>query len=782
MTLLQIKIEDEHKYFEFSKCNDIYLPTLWLVALQILVYRYTGEEKQVIGYGENNKESVTFLFDFAENVSVMTLLSRINSIVDDMQDLESYYLTVTCGEHIGTLQVDTKNDIPSLKMNYSEMSEDAIPLSQVEVHYQNILNQIFNKFDESVCHITCMGEAEERKILIDWNNTRTEYPRDRTLGGLFVQQAEQTPDAVALICGNESMTYRELNKQAAQLAHYLRKQGVGEGEFVGVLMNRSLDQIIAILAIVQAGAVYVPLDPAYPDERLEFMAKDASFSALITTRAQQYKLLSLEILTICIDEQRDQIAGEPTVNIISQITADSLAYVIYTSGSTGLPKGVAVPHRGVIRLVKRTNYVHVSEDDVMLQCSSVSFDAATFEIWGSLLNGARLVIFPQQASLEALGSAIVEHRVTTLFLTTGLLHQMIDYRLDDLRGLRQLLTGGDVLSATQVKKVLMNLPGVALINGYGPTENTTFTCCYRMTHPDDVHTFVPIGRPISNTSIYVLDRHMLPVPVGVAGELYTGGDGLAVGYLNRQDLTQERFVPQPFNCTMGDRLYKTGDLVRYLPNGTLQFLGRIDDQVKIRGYRVEVGEVAFAIQQHPAVRDAVVTVREDQPGDKCLVAYFIGECEQSEIAAYVGEKLPPFMIPFAFMKMDSFPLTPNGKVDRKALPAPTSTYSEDDLPWVNPRTDTEVRVSKIWNEVLGREQISVEASFFQLGGHSLLATRVLTRIHKEWGVKLAFELFFEKPTIRGLSSIIEEMNASKAVVSAAKQIGQSSRRQSYSKN
>ena len=377
--------------------------------------------------------------------------------------------------------------------------------------------------------------------------------------------------------------------------------------------------VVGLLGILKAGGAYVPLDPAYPCERLAFMLEDASVQVLLTqTRLVEF-LPSHLARVVCLDTDWETINQHNQENLTSDVIANNLAYVMYTSGSTGLPKGVSVIHRGVVRLVKGANYADLSAEQVFLQVAPISFDASTFEIWGCLLNGARLVIFPSSTpSLEQLGQAIGRYQITTLWLTAGLFHLMVDERLEDLKPLRQLLAGGDVLSVPHVQKFLLKRGECKLINGYGPTENTTFTCCYPLTEPTQFGNSVPIGRPIANTQVYLLNEKLQPVPIGVPGELYIGGDGLARGYLNRPDLTDEKFIPNPFSNKLGERLYKTGDKARYLSDGNIEFLGRIDNQVKIRGFRIEPGEIEAVISQHPGVQETAVIAREDIPGREIL--------------------------------------------------------------------------------------------------------------------------------------------------------------------
>ncbi len=582
---------------------------------------------------------------------------------------------------------------------------------------------------------------------------------------LFEEQVKERPAAIALTFGEHELTYSELNARANQLAHYLKGLGVRADEVVGICVGRSLEMVVGVLGILKAGAAYASLDPASPKERLAYMLDDLRATVLLT----QHSLMALwpdgvaesgsrpGPVKICLDTDWSKIDRADKDNLHSEAGAETPAYVCFTSGSTGRPKGVCVPHRAVVRLVRNTNYLSFSNQQVFLQLAPISFDASTLEIWGSLLNGARLVIFPPHTpSLAELAETLERHRVTTIWLTSGLFNQIIEEMPQGLKHLRQILTGGDVLSPPHVKKALELLNGCRLINGYGPTENTTFTACYTIPAAFSGEHSVPIGRPISNTQCYVLDECMQPVPIGVPGELYTGGDGLALGYLNQPGLTAEKFVPNPFQA--GTRLYKTGDLVRYLADGNLEFLGRQDFQVKIRGFRVELGEIEAVLGQHPLVRECVVMAREDAPGEKRLTAYFVvqqgADAGSGELRQFVKGKLPDYMAPSAFVRLNSLPLMPNGKVDRHALPVPDVAESRLIKEYVKPGNSVEVELATIWESILGIRSIGVEDKFFDLGGHSLLAVRLLAQVEKKFDRKLPVAVVFQAPTIREMACFL----------------------------
>ncbi|WP_413200345.1 amino acid adenylation domain-containing protein [Nostoc piscinale] len=599
-------------------------------------------------------------------------------------------------------------------------------------------------------------------LLEEWTNTKTDYPRNATIHELFRIQVLKTPNSVAVEYERQQITYQELENKSNQLADYLRQIGVTTETLVALYLDRSPDVIITILAILKAGGAYLPLDTSAPLERLEIILKDANLSILITQKNQlnHLSLIANHLQTICVDEQSNLTTISDGTSFDSEVTAQNLAYVMYTSGSTGKPKGVCVTHRGVVRLVKNTNYANFSADEVILQLASIAFDAATFEIWAALLNGGKLVLMPVKTpSLQEIGTAIKQYNVTTLWLTAGLFNLIVEEQIENLKSLRQLLAGGDVLSRYHVEKVLEELPECQLINGYGPTENTTFTCCHKITVNDLQKDSIPIGRPIANTQVYILDDVLQIVPIGIPGELYIGGDGLARGYLNRPDLTAEKFIQNPFSDDSNSRLYKTGDRARWLPDGTIEFLGRIDFQVKIRGFRVELGEIEAVMAQHPSVRSVVVLAQEDRPGDKRLVAYFtqeanIGAVNSSELRHFLQQKLPNYMIPSAFILLDQLPLNANGKVDRNALPNLENLCIDIDSNFVLPRTQTEKTLANIWAEVLGF-QVGIYQPFLEVDGHSLHATQIVSRVRDCFRVDLPVSAVLEASTIFELSQQIE---------------------------
>lgn len=570
---------------------------------------------------------------------------------------------------------------------------------------------------------------------------------------IFEQQATKSPDRVALVSGNLTLTYEQLNQKANHVAHQLLALGVEPETLVGISIPRSTEQIINILGILKAGCAYLPLDPDCPHDRLKAIIEDAKVKFLLTSSSLVERFPKNHLKIICADiEPTEKVNSENPVNAIN---ANNLAYVMFTSGSTGRPKGVMIEHRSIVRLVKGADYADFSSENVFLQFAPITFDASTFEIWGALLNGGRLAIMPEErASLVDLGNAIREYGVTTLWLTAGLFHLMVDERIEDLKPLRQLVAGGDVLSVAHVQKVLNNL-SCDLINGYGPTENTTFTCCYKVPRTVRVGRSIPIGKPIGHTQVYILNESLNPVMPGEAGELYIGGDGLARGYVNQDDLTAERFVSNPYSESPSSRLYRSGDMARFLPDGNIEFLGRADRQVKIRGFRVELDEIEFALTQQAGVREAVAVAREISGIDKQLVAFVVLDpCDPPlicELRKHLEGTLPGYMIPSFVIQIDVIPLTPNGKVDRAMLIRKIGSEPNRQSSIGKPETRTESTIAQILEEVLGRDSVGVNDNFFDIGADSLQLARFHSRLQATFNSNLKIVSLFQNPSVRSLA-------------------------------
>ena len=635
-------------------------------------------------------------------------------------------------------------------------------------HIEAILQAFVDDAEQTAGQVSLLTAAQKQQLLIDWNQTATVYPRESSIHRVFEEQAERTPEAVSVTAGDRSLTYAELNEKANQLAYFLESSGVKPGARVALCLDRSLEVVVGLLAILKAGAAYVPVDPTYPASRLSFLIHDSQAQALLTQRSIAATLPQLATNVICLDADWPAIAIESSRNLAPAPGPDDLAYVMYTSGSTGNPKGVLVPHRAVLRLVKNNSFASFSAGEVFLQLAPLSFDAATFEIWGALLNGGRLVLAPAgRVTPEDIGALIQQYNVTTLWLTAALFHLIATTHIETLRPLHQLLAGGDVLSVTHVRRVVEELPHLRLINGYGPTENTTFTCCHTISLDSLASGMVPIGRPIANTRIYIVDAAMQPVPVGVTGELFAAGDGVALGYLNAPELTAEKFIHHTFAPGLTERLYRTGDLARYRADGTVEFLGRADTQVKVRGYRIELAEIEYALERSPLVRSAVACVRtdwvtaHDAPGDKRLAAYIIpaqpGDTTSlaAELRAWLRTQLPDYMQPAAIMAVESFPRTVNGKIDRRALPAPQPEQLMRERSIVYPRNPQEETLALIWSNVLSLKEVSVEDSIFELGGDSLMIFRINT-LANQAGIKITARHIFQYKTISAICAQVQE--------------------------
>ncbi len=647
----------------------------------------------------------------------------------------------------------------SLRIRYDRHRFDDDTITRMVGHLETLWAGMLSNLDQRLADIPWLTTAERHQLLVAWNDTNSDDFQAQCIHHRFEQQVERTPDAIAVVLpslkqhSEQQLTYRELNHRANLLAHDLQCRGVGAETLVAMVMDRSVETIVAILGILKAGGVYVPLDPAYPPERLAFMLADAQAPVLLTQSHLVQRLPQHSAQVLCLAAGWGADAPAQLLPPVVTVNADNLAYINYTSGSTGTPKGVTIPHRAVLRLVSGATYTRLDAHQTLLQLAPISFDAATLEIWGALLHGGRCVLFPDNGlpDPQDLGKIIRQYEVTTLWLTAALFNAIVMAAPAALESAKEILTGGEALSVFHIRRAQEQLPETQLINGYGPTESTTFTCCYRIPRDLDAHlTSIPIGKPIANTQIYILDAQLQPVPIGIPGELYIGGDGLARGYLNRPDLTEERFIPHPFRADSPARLYKTGDIVRYLPDGNVEFVGRTDNQVKIRGYRIELGEIETVLRQHDDVRDAVVLVREDRPGDRRLVAYLTARAALriEQIQDYLSQRLAAYMVPSALVIVDEIPLTPNGKVDRRALPQPADDTRGN---FVAPNTSVERMLADIWGEVLGRNRVGIEDNFFDLGGTSILSLQVVARVQQQLGIQLRAVKLYQYPTIRALA-------------------------------
>ncbi|UCH94151.1 MAG: amino acid adenylation domain-containing protein [Candidatus Aminicenantes bacterium] len=723
------------------------------------------------------------------------------------------------------LQVFETKDTLTLSLNYCVKLFKEETVKGFITYFRKILSFLIESPQnpgKKISEIEIISEQEKEQILFDFNHTETDYPRGKTVHQLFEDQVEGTPDQIALLGqiskgaaspvhkkssipdqeespGMGYLSYKELNERANQLAHLLKEKGVHPDTIVAIMVGRSVEMVIGILGILKAGGAYLPINPGYPEERKGYMLADSAVKVLVTTRSlvkEDERVRRLEVEKIFIENipvsPVSPVAKKPPASHFQIVSSPgNLAYVIYTSGSTGMPKGVMVEHVNVVRLVKNTNYLQFHDSHCILQTGVLEFDASTFEIWGALLNGGQLVLGSKEAIItpHMLKEMILAHHITTMWMTAPLFNQLVGEDIRLFGCLRYLLVGGDVLSPSHINRVRESFPRLKIINGYGPTENTTFSTTFEI---DKEYTYrIPIGKPIGNSTAYILDKNTKLQPIGIAGELIVGGDGVARGYLNNPELTAERFLNGPritrintkkFNQTnkkvpgkkihrshrsytsyISKKIYKTGDWARWLVDGNIEFLGRLDHQVKIRGFRIEPGEIENRLLGHYDVKAAVVTVVETQDGDKSLAAYVVMASSLSEAPAkmdelkdYLSKKLPDFMIPYFIVPLEKLPLTANGKVDRKALPGP-GPAAPDSRTYTPPRNRVEKILARLWAEIIGikKEMIGIDANFFKLGGHSLRAVRLIARIHKEFNTRIPLKVLFKAPTIRGLAGYIK---------------------------
>jgi len=713
------------------------------------------------------------LADIQSNSDIPAGMSLFESIlvfenypIDDSKSESEKTLNITnlrCFEQTNyplTVVVNPDTQL-SGRIVYDTSRFDQETIKRMVGHFQTLLTGIATKPEQQLSQFSLLTTAEEQQLILEENRNDPQIKNIdyQCIHSLFERQVVKNPDAIALVYENEQLTYQELNCRANQLAHYLQSLDIQLEEKVGICIERSPLMVIAILAILKAGGAYVPLDPAYPEDRLALMIEDVQCVILLTQSNLSNQLpVNNNQKVIDLDLEWANITQYSSENLSTEVNPDNLAYIIYTSGSTGTPKGTEVPHRSFLGFMFGVDYIHLDANQVWLQHSSISWDALTLELFPPLLHGSRCVLYPANIpNPEDLSKIIKEQEVNTLWLTCSLFNLMIDTMPESLLGIKQLLVGGETLSVDHVRRALKLLPETQIINGYGPSECTVFTCCYPLPQQleEDIST-IPIGKSIGDRKVYLLNRNLennlQRVPIGIPGELYIGGASVARGYLNQPTLTREKFTSNPFLA--GGRLYKTGDLVRRLADGNLEFLGRIDNQVKIRGFRIELTEIETVLTQHSEIGQAVVTVREDQPGDKYLVAYIVPHNSQltsSTVRNFLREKLPNYMIPNAFIFLDAFPLSPNGKINRRSLPIPDNSQRNLEVEFVAPRTSTEQKIATIWAEVLRLKQVGIYDNFFELGGHSLLATQVISRLKEAFAIDFPFRYFFDNPTIEQLA-------------------------------
>ncbi len=792
-----------------------------LAAFQVLLYRYSGQEDLAVGspIAGRNRSQLEGLIGFFVNTlvlrtdasgdpSFLELLARVRECALDayahqelpfeklVQELRPqrdpsrnpltqvmFALQNAPGEELGlpglrcsrvqlcadtakfdlTLSLSEEPDGLRGQLEYATDLFEAGTIERLVGHWRVLLEAIVADPGQAISKLPLLTEAERHQLLVEWNDTAVEYPRERCIHQLFEAQVERTPEATALVYEDQQLTYGELNARANRLAHHLRSLGVGPEVLVGVCLERSLELVVGLLAVLKAGGAYVPLDPSYPAERLAFMLEDTQAPVLLTQQRSLARLPAYSGHTLCLDRDAARFAQHPETNPPGSCSPTNLAYVIYTSGSTGKPKGVMVEQRAVVRLVRNADYVRLGPDDGVAQASNASFDAATFEVWGALLNGARLVVLQKATLMDAqsLAEAIASQRITTLFLTTALFNRLAHASPPPFAALTHLLFGGERADPGSVLRVLEHGAPRQLVHVYGPTETTTFATWCAVENANGLRGQVPIGRPISNTTAYIVNCDGQPQPTGVVGELLIGGDGVARGYLRRPELTAERFASDPYCANSAARLYRTGDFARYRADGNIEFIGRRDQQVKIRGFRIEPSEVEAALTSHPAVAGCAVVVAEVRPGEHGLVAYYAAtegaDLSREAARGFLRSKLPEHMVPAVFVALSSLPLTPNGKVDRSRLPEPREAPEVDRVRSRAPGDQLELHLVKLWERMLGVEGIGIHDDFFELGGHSLLAAQLFDEIERLCGRRLPLDtLWYKGASIADVAHLLRE--------------------------
>ncbi|HVJ88924.1 MAG TPA: amino acid adenylation domain-containing protein [Labilithrix sp.] len=643
-------------------------------------------------------------------------------------------------------------------LEYNTDIFDRATAQRLAAHFVSLLGAAVREPEQSVHELSILLPEEQNQLLVAWNDTDADIPRDVCIHELFEEQAKKRPDAIALVVDDASLTYAELDARANALAHVLVDAGVGLEARVGLSAERSFDLIVGMLGILKAGGAYVPLETGQPEERMRFILENAQIRVVVALESHAKGLGLPPGITLVSPRQAP--AGE--VRRERRGKPEALAHVMYTSGSTGTPKGACLTHRNVAHISKGQSYVDLGSEQVWAHYATSSFDATTLEVWPALLNGARVVLFPSGTfDLDDFADRLKRFAVTTVWITAGLFRRIVEARLDALAGVRQIMTGGDVVSPWHVRALLEAYPDVRLINGYGPTENTVFASFFPIIPETPFDTEVPIGKLVRNCKAYVLNDALVPVPVGVAGQLYVAGEGLGRGYLDPQ-MTAERWVPNPFSREPGARMYRTGDLVRWRADGNLLFVGRIDGQVKVRGLRIELGEIEAAILRSSNVRATVVIVREDRPGDKRIVAYVVADAQVTaeSLRAELASRLVPYMMPSSIVMLEQLPLTPRGKVDRRALPSPDTVKKEGGEELVVPRTQAESVLVEVWREVLGVDRVGIHDNFFALGGDSILSIQVVARAAQR-GIRITSRALFQHPTIAGLATVAEGMRDTK---------------------
>jgi amino acid adenylation domain-containing protein len=744
------------------------LMTTILAGFEVWLHRLTGQNDLVvgIGLGDNHLAGCVNLLPLRTwvdgEISFDDYLQTRQSSILDAYEHQQFIsgssidkLALSRELFVNVVEIDGKI---VLEYQYNNSLFDRDTISRRMAEFETLLLGIIADSALPIAKLPLLTAKDRQQLLVEWNRTQTNYPHTKCIHHLFEEQVQLTPDAIAIEFNQQHLTYRELNDLANQLANYLISLRVGADTLVGICVERSLEMIVGLLGILKAGGAYVPVDPNYPTERVEYMLDCAQAKVLVTQQSIFKNLPKQRSVVVCLDTDWEQIAQQSAKTPIDRVKPDNIAYVIYTSGSTGKPKGVQVLHRGVVNFLTFSQQeLSITAEDAILAITSLSFDPAVLEIFLPIMVGARLVLVSREVAMDGkqLSATISAAGITMMQATPATWQLLLESGWSGEPHLK-LGAGGEAMSRELATQLLSR--SAAVWNFYGPTETTIASTFYQVGAD---RRQIPIGKPIANTEIYILDPQIQPVPIGVVGELHIGGVGLATGYWQQPELTVEKFIPHPFSEIPNSRLYKTGDLARYLPDGNIECLGRIDNQVKIRGFRIELGEIETLLNQHPGVAQSTVIVREDVQGDRRLVAYIVLDREStpntSQLRQFLQQKLPDYLIPSAFVTLPTLPLTPNGKIDRSGLPEPDSASLNSDTNFVAPSNPTAEVLAKIWSQVLRVEQIGIHDNFFELGGHSLLATQVISRIRQAFSMEIPLQALFEQPTIAGLSDRINTL-------------------------
>jgi aspartate racemase len=754
-----------------------------LACFAVLLRRYSAQEEFVVATATpESKEPVKVRLFLTGNLTFSDLLAQAPfQQVSGNSDSANVLFSLMSERPLDSgdvpydlaLQLNGTPSGLSGTMGYSSELFEAATIERMAGHLSVLIASIVANPDQKVLSLPMLTEREQRQ-LAEWNRTETEYPQELCMHEMVEAQVARTPDASAVEHAGQRLTYRELNERANQLARFLRKRGIGHESRVGICLRRSLELPVAILAVLKAGAACVPLDPAYPKERLSYMLEDSGTPLVLAQPGLLSEVTDFDAEVVNLEPDWKAFANESSENVRSSVDPENLAYIIYTSGSTGKPRGVLLPHAGLVNHnTAAVKLFRLTNEDRMAQFASISFDIAIEEIFPTWISGGALIVREENASL-AVGDFlrwVEENRVTALDLPTAYWHELVRELAESgiklPKSLRLVIVGGEKAQSGALA-TWRKLTGsrVRWVNTYGPTETSVIVTSYEPEASEEIPAVLPIGRPIANTKIYILNKNLQPQPVGIAGDLYVSGPGLARGYLNRPEITAEKFVQDPISSDPNARVYKTGDLARYLASGEIEFAGRTDDQVKIRGYRVELEEIEAVLGAHPGVHEVVVMARENSSGEKSLVGYLVPSREQvptaSELRTYLKQKLPSYMVPAAVVLMEAMPKTPNGKVDKRALPAPKDADFAATQEYVAPTNELQEKLSKIWEVVLEKKPVGIRDNFFELGGHSLLAARLMHRIEQQLGQHLPLAALLQAPTIEQLSRMMSGGNGAGA--------------------